>query len=974
MTSGFAQRRARAAASLRGCPVALLLMLPLMLWSLWSFAQTPSVVTVGIVDDNVPYSNIVDGTASGFSVDVLRDVSEKSGIEFEFQAGNWTDIYDAFLNGRIDVIDGISYRDDRAEKILFTDPYHQRQIFLMHNPANPLGNIGSLDALGGKRLGALRDIYYLDALAASDAHINLYDSVAGLIRALAFGWVDGIVGPKLTLEYYANESGLRFLEIAGPAPLGQFSDEDFRLGVLKGNEGLFNALSDALNTIPEERLTELRQRWQEYGGASLNASPKMAISEAERRYLSDTGPVRVGFMIDYAPFSFRDSGALQGLSVDILDRVSDLTNIQFVAVSGQWSELYPSFVEGDIDIMANMSRTDERAQFVEFTRPYHVIPNVAFTRNSSLTFDTLEDLRGLKVALGAGIYYEQAVREVLGSDAKSYTSQKAMFLALASGEVDVVLSALPNGNHWVNTLNIPGVTIVGEVEFEGTRGEDLRFGVRSELARVAQLIDRALLAISPTEMNTIKNRWLGARLQQQKGPAGTVQFSEREQQWLEQRDDALILCLDPHWLPLEGINQNNQHVGISADVFDLFSRRGNIEFEPLVVDDWSQTIEAAKRRECDLFPMAMRTPQRTAYLNFTSPYLQLPTVLVGRIESPLVDSLDELGNQPIGIVRNYAQAELIKRRNPNLNLVEVDSEDDGLRQVQNRELAAYISTLATASHYMQELGLADLKVIGRVPADWSLSVATRNDVPELLGIMQKLVESLTEQEQRSIKQAWNRVELKQSVDYTRLIQFAVAALVILALLFYWNRKLGLLNRKLENANEQLARLSVTDDLTQLGNRSYFDKEFGVSFRWCERHKAGFAVAMVDADHFKKINDTYGHHAGDECLKALANTMSQHFRRETDRLSRFGGEEFVIFTTYNEEQELIQRFEDFRIAIDNLRTEVEGASIHFTISIGLATGIPNTKASQSEFLRQADGALYKAKKQGRNRLEVHSISE
>ena len=955
--------------------------LPLFVFLLLSLAECVSAnstdgttVSIGIVDNNMPYSTMKDLSPSGFSVDVLREMASNADITLEFQAGNWTEIYDAFLNGRIDAIDSISYREERAKKILFTEPYHIRHTYLMHNPDNPLGDISSLEALAGKRIGILRDIYYRDALTDSEIDLHTYDSVAGLIRALAFGWVDGIIGPQITLKYYAKESGLPFLDIAGPAPLGTLAAEDFRVGVLKGNEALHQRLSDALDAIPDARINELIKRWKEFGGASATASSGFVLSDADRRLLSETGPIRVGFMTDYAPFSFRDAGALHGLSVELMNRISDLTGLQVVPVSGQWSELYPSFVEGDIDVIANMSKTPERVGFTQFTRPYHVIPNVAFTKISHLNFNEPEDLKGLRVALGAGIYYENELREQLGENVFSYTSQRDMFAALAEDSVDVVLAALPNGNHWVREMGIPGVSIAGEVRFGGIAGEDLRFGVRSEIGGIAGIINDAMSAISPTEMNTIKSRWLGASPKNNDDAPGTVVLTPQEKAWLEKHDWTLFLCVDPNWMPLEGVNKKGEHVGISADVFRLFAKRSDIEFEPWPTQSWSETMEAAINKKCDVFPMAMKTPARTEYLNFTQPYLQLPSVLVGRIDSPFIDSLDELGSQPIGIVRNYALAELIRDRNRNLNLVEVSSEESGLRKVQNRELAAYIGTLATTSHYMQKFGLADLKVIGRVPADWSLSVASHVDHPELLSIMQKLVASLTEQEQRTIRQAWNRVELEQNVDYTTLIQITGIAALVLGLLFYWNRKLDNLNRELEVANDRLARLSVTDELTQIGNRGYFDREFGTSYHWCKRHRAGFAVAMVDADHFKQINDTYGHKAGDECLIALTDTMRNHFRRDTDRLSRFGGEEFVIFTTYDNDEDLAERFEEFRKEVELQKTPCDGEAVGFTVSIGLVTGVPSDQAPQSEFLRLADQALYLAKQNGRNRLEILSVPD
>ena len=211
----------------------------------WSSVTEP--VSIGIVADNKPYTSMVGRTASGFSIDIVREVARQSGLDIEFRAGTWPEVFGAFERGEIDIIEGISYNDDRARTVQFTKPYHIRQMHLMHDPVNPLKNIDSLKSLNNYRIGVVRDVYFRDALQTAGVSLVTYDSIPGLIRALAFGWVDGIIGPELTLDYYANQAGFRFLEIAGPAPLGEWSKEDFRLGVLKANDELFKVVSDGLN-------------------------------------------------------------------------------------------------------------------------------------------------------------------------------------------------------------------------------------------------------------------------------------------------------------------------------------------------------------------------------------------------------------------------------------------------------------------------------------------------------------------------------------------------------------------------------------------------------------------------------------------------------------------------------------------------------------------------------------------------------
>lgn len=933
---------------------------------------SPDIVTIGVVADNEPYVFFEGRRPTGFSIDVLRLVGEQSNVVFDFRAGSWPEIFSAFQRGDLDAIDGISWRPDRAESILFTDPYHVRGISMMADSARSLPVVNELADLYTLRVGVVEDIFYISELEDAGIEPVTYDSIPSLVRALAYGWIDVAVGPELTLTYTANRGSFRFLSIIGSLPLTQFEGEDFRIGVRTDNPVLSKRLQDGLQAIPRRQINDLLARWQDFGGALARADSGTTLSASQQQYLDSLGPIRVGFMEDYAPFSFTEGGRVLGLSVDVMDRLGDLAGLQVVPVRGRWEELLTMFRNGDIDVLANMSYRPEREQYTRFSRPYYAIPNVIFTRNPDLDYATLTDLEGYRVGLGVGIFYENAVRETLDAgQITTYDAQEPMYRALARGDVDVVIGALHTGNFWIHQLGMSGVRIAGELILPDAAGEDLRFGVRPSLAPLADILSQTMERLTPTEQRVIETRWLGAS--SRPSTSTTPTWSDTERAWLAQHGQDIRFCVDPDWLPLEGL-QGDRHVGLSAQVLDMFSQRAGITFTLVPTDTWPDSMAAGKARDCDLFPMVMETPDRLAYMDFTEPYLEIPNIVLGRIESPFIERLLDLETRPVGVRAEFAFAELLERRNPSLNLVPVESEEDALRRVQNGELAGYITTLATASYYMQSLGLADLKVLGRVPSDWSLAIATRNDQPELGSIMQKLVDSLTPEDQAALESGWRNVPMQAQMDYTLLWQILGAGLLLTFMLFYWNRKLGRLNRELAVANAALSRLSVTDNLTGLGNRAYFDRQFPQDFHRCQRHQTGFAIAMVDADLFKAINDTWGHDVGDRCLAQLAQVMQKHFRRDTDHLARFGGEEFVIFSSYDHAEDLLERMEQLRQAVAVECQQVNGGNtVNLTVSIGVALGVPGRRDTPAEFLRLADQALYRAKKQGRNRVESTPVS-
>lgn len=174
--------------------------------------------------------------------------------------------------------------------------------------------------------------------------------------------------------------------------------------------------------------------------------------------------------------------------------------------------------------------------------------------------------------------------------------------------------------------------------------------------------------------------------------------------------------------------------------------------------------------------------------------------------------------------------------------------------------------------------------------------------------------------------------------------------------------------ELESANVQLAQLSRTDRLTGLNNRGYWEECLQQEFARFQRSKAPCSLIMFDIDHFKPVNDTHGHQAGDEVIRVTAASLLNTVRT-TDIAGRYGGEEFAVILTDTDAASARYVAERLRKKIEALTVEYEGRAIDYTISLGVAELTPGL-ASHQAWLEQADQALYRAKEGGRNRVVVH----
>src|SRR5437763_9549552 len=177
-----------------------------------------------------------------------------------------------------------------------------------------------------------------------------------------------------------------------------------------------------------------------------------------------------------------------------------------------------------------------------------------------------------------------------------------------------------------------------------------------------------------------------------------------------------------------------------------------------------------------------------------------------------------------------------------------------------------------------------------------------------------------------------------------------------------------LQKELIDANKRLELLSITDGLTRLYNHRYFQDELARAFEESVRYNRPLSLAIVDIDFFKKVNDTYGHAVGDEVLKCVSNVFKESVRA-TDLVARYGGEEFAVMMPETELDDAITFAEKIRSIVESTIAHTQAGPLTITVSIGVSAA-PRTKArSSKELVIHADKALYRAKKNGRNRVEA-----
>lgn len=419
------------------------------------------------------------------------------------------------------------------------------------------------------------------------------------------------------------------------------------------------------------------------------------------------------------------------------------------------------------------------------------------------------------------------------------------------------------------------------------------------------------------------------------------------------------LCVDPDWWPFEVIDERGQHRGMAADLLALVGARTGVQFVLHPTTTWEESVAASQAGKCLAMSFLNRTPDRDRWLIFTEPLLIDPNVLITREEHPFIADVARLNGQTVALPKATAMSERIQRDFPNLTVLDTHSENESLGWVSERKADMTLRSLIVAAHTIKHNGWFNLKISGQIPGyENRLSVGVLKSETLLRDILNKGVATLTEEDRRQVVDRHVQMKVVTAVQTDYTVATAIGALLVLVVASnaWWVRRL-------QRANTQLKSLAETDALTGLLNRNGLGNSFAFDVERALRYGRSLSVIMLDIDHFKAINDDFGHLIGDKVLADLGRLLMQA-TRNVDTVCRWGGEEFVVIcheTPLEQAEQLAERL------LQQAREHAFASQRPLTLSAGVAHvqagDVPDT------LVARADAALYQAKNSGRNRVCV-----
>lgn len=403
------------------------------------------------------------------------------------------------------------------------------------------------------------------------------------------------------------------------------------------------------------------------------------------------------------------------------------------------------------------------------------------------------------------------------------------------------------------------------------------------------------------------------------------------------------------WAPINMFDDDEKISGIAIDFWNLIKTRANLSTNTKISKDWNEVLDEIQTKQSDITLGTTFDMKKTNYALFSTPYISFPIAFATLFDKRFIPDGSFLEGMKVAVGENYSSFLVMKKLYPKINFVEVKNTEEALKLLSAREVDAVVDILPVIAHLISINGYANLKIAGTSRDNIEISFMIRKDYPELLKVINRHIALLTPEEKDHIIRKWLTVKFdKKFIDKSMMINISIVVLTLLLLYFYRQKNIN-------KYNEQLEFLSNTDSLTGLKNRRKIDKILNAEIK-----NKKFSLILLDIDHFKTINDDFGHLVGDEILIKISSILKYNVN-QNDIIGRWGGEEFLIICKNTQ----IHSAERLAIRLKNLIENEDFKVRKITASFGISEAKQNLHLK--DILANADKALYKAKENGRNQI-------
>lgn len=704
-------------------------------------------VTIAMLNNFKPFTYVQNNLHIGFSVELLKLIEEKSGLNFSIQTSKWSEALNKFKNKKVDMISEISHTKQREDFTLFSTAYYEipTYIFGIQN-----SNYDDNSSLIGKKVGVSKNIFYIKDLEEKGIDVIELSSSIEKVNKLVTGEID-----YFTASYTSGINAITKQSVTTVKPLDELSSikkEDLRFGINKDKPLLHSIINKTLQQIKADKLEHLKTKWILQNMTSISA--QIEFTKEELNYIREGNIIKVGSIDTYTPFSFTEHNEKKGFTQDLLQIISENSGLIFEKVGGTWPEVFGSFKNGSIDIITEFSFRPERLNFSLYTQPYYEIPIGVFTRKDFGTYEGIGSLKGKKVGIVKGSYLNSIIRKIPDIKLVEIESTDKRFYALENKKVDAVLSNSMSLFRVKEALLLKEIKLAGYFEHPEAKTEDLRFGIRKEQPILASIMEKTLNSIDYAKLTQLKNKWI---YQNTSNETNAVYLNNKEKAYIT-NNPVIKVSNEMDWPPFDFV-KDNMPAGYSIDLIKLITSK--VGLTPKFVNgySWLELVEKFKNNELDILHSLTKNTQRESYGIFSKPYMRYQTHFIVKENAPFIQSIEDAQEMTFVVGKGWSTADFFKKYYPNIKLIEVQNVQEILETISKNENHIALMNKKVAQYMIKKLNLIDLEIAGWCQEfdkekSKMLHFMAHKQNSELISIFNKALDALTMTEIENLNKKW----------------------------------------------------------------------------------------------------------------------------------------------------------------------------------------------------------------------------
>jgi len=471
-------------------------------------------VTIAMLNDYVPFSFVENGVHRGFSLEVLHEISKKSGLQFDIKTGTWTEILENFKNGKVDMISDISHTKEREAFSLFTTPYYEIPTFIFgyKNDKYYRNNV----SLKGKRVAITRNIFYKSDIQKLGVEIIECDTSLEKVQMVLDKKADYFLDP-----YIVGKQSLETVAAGNLKVMDEFNaikKEDLRFGITKNKAILLSIIQKSYDVIKPNELINLSNKWM-MNIESATKNTLLTLTDEEKKYL-ESKPVITYSEVDWQPLSIIEKNSMTGIMGDYLKLVAQKTGLTFKYVpSKSWPDVLDKFSKKEIDLVPGVGSSDEESKLGLMSDKYATYPMVIVTKEKYKFVDNLHTFDGKTVAIPEFYTSYNFVK-------KHYPQIKILptkdieeaLLKVNNGEAEAFVEHIATSLFYLSKLYLKDLKVAGTTDFSFEH----HYLIQKENPLLLSIVNKAFASITQKEKQVIYNNWVQTTVVQETLPNGLL--------------------------------------------------------------------------------------------------------------------------------------------------------------------------------------------------------------------------------------------------------------------------------------------------------------------------------------------------------------------------------------------------------------------------------------------------------------------